>query len=120
MRIIYFVVVLFAIVACDTDSEKYTEIVYINDGAIQCESDGMSVIETAQVLIDNGIDVIKSQCGYLSGVVVAAQCGLGDININLHTIPIQNLPDAQSLGFESVLTLRRDDDIGYVVIECPE
>ncbi len=95
------------------------EIVYINDGAIQCESGGLSEAETAQQLIDNGIDVSSSMCGYLSGVAVAAQCGLGDVNINLHVINIQNIPDALELGFKPVSSLKRDDDSGYVVIQCP-
>ena len=120
MKYYYFVVILFGIVSCGSGKNDNHEIVYINDGAIQCESEGMSQQETAQILINGGIDVIKSQCGYLSGIDVAAQCGLGDNNINLHTINIQNLIDAQALGFDTVLTLNRDDDIGYVIIECSE
>ena len=118
MRFTYFATLLFVIVGCNTNTDIDTKIVYIDDGAIQCEYEGMSEIETAQILIDNGMDVLKSQCGYLSGIAVAAQCGLGDTSINLHTIPIQNLPDAQSLGYDSVSTLKRDNDIGYVITEC--
>jgi len=75
--------------------------------------------QTAQILIAKGINVVASQCGYLSGVAVAAQCGLGDINIHLHTINARNLPEAQALGFKSVSTLKREDDTGYVIIDCP-
>jgi hypothetical protein len=94
------------------------EIIYIDDGAVQCESKGLSKEQTAQKLIDNGIDVIDSQCGYLSNFVVPTLCGLGDTNINLHTINAQNLSDAQALGFESVSTLKRGDDIGYGIAAC--
>ncbi len=100
-----------------TANENY-EIIYIDDGAVQCEAKGSSKEETAQKLIDNGINVIDSQCGYLSNLMVATLCGLGDTNINLHTINAENLSDAQALGFESVSTLKRDDDIGYVITDC--
>jgi len=102
------------------ETNKELEIVYINDGAIQCESQGMSELETAQTLIDNGIDVLRSQCGFQSDIAVVAVCGAGDVNINLHTINSQNLSDAQALGFESVSTLKNDVDRGYVLIDCPQ
>ena len=98
-------------------NENYA-IIYINDGAVQCESKGLSKEQTAQKLIDNGIDVVDSQCGYLSNIVVPTLCGLGDANINLHIINAQDLSKAQTLGFESVLTLKRGDDIGYVIEDC--
>ncbi len=107
------------VVGCNHDADENTGLVYIDDGAIQCESNGLSVEQTAQILIDGGIAVTSSYCGYLSGIAVAAQCGLGDININLHKINIQNISDAKKLGFESVVSLRNGDDIGYVIIECP-
>lgn len=99
--------------------ENY-EIVYINNGAVQCESKGLSKEQTARILIDNDIDVIDSQCGYLSNLMVAALCGLGDTNINLHTINAQDLVGAQALGFKSVSTLKRDDDKGYAIGNCPK
>ena len=94
------------------------ETVYIDDGAIQCGFYGLSEEETAQMLINNGIDVIESQCGFLTGMDIAAQCGLGDVNINLHLIDAQNLRDAQALGFESVSVLERSDDTGYAITAC--
>ena len=95
-------------------------IVYINNGSIQCESDGLAPAATAQTLMDNGIEVTLSQCGRLTGLAVAAQCGLGNININVHTINPGNLADAEALGFKSVATLKQDADKGYAIIECPE
>ena len=105
---------------CNHDTDVNYELVYIDDGALQCESDGLSAEQTAQILINNGIDVVSSYCGYLSGIAVAAQCGLGDTNINLHNVNVQNIPDARELGFESVSSLKNNDDIGYVIIECPD
>ena len=123
MRCVQVILVSLILIGCNHESDggnlsESQEIVYINDGTVQCESEGLSEIETAQQLIDNGIDVISSMCGFLSGIAVAAQCGLGDVNINLHIVNIQNVADAQELGFEPVSSLKRANDKGYVIIEC--
>ncbi len=104
--------------AGDSNVEESDSIVYIETGAIQCEADGVSQAETAQLLTVNGINVIDSQCGDLTGVVVAAQCGLPGTDINIHTIPFQNLAGALALGFKSVTALKQDEDAGYMVREC--
>jgi len=96
------------------------ELIYIDNSAVQCESPGLTEKETAQILIDNDIDVINSKCGYLSDIAVAALCGLGDTKINLHKITSQNLQDAKALGYEPVSTLKNGDNVGYEVIDCPE
>jgi hypothetical protein len=59
---------LIVITACTNGNDVNTnhEIVYINDAAIQCEFEGLSEIETAQILIDSSIDVLQSQCGYVT------------------------------------------------------
>ncbi|MFC1751380.1 hypothetical protein ACFL2V_21595 [Pseudomonadota bacterium] len=109
---------------CNHDKEPSVlngnDLIYINDGAIQCETEGMTTTESAQLLINKGIDVISSYCGFLTGIEAATQCGLGDTNINIHEINSQNVPDAQEVGFEPVSTLKQETDIGYQIIECPE
>jgi hypothetical protein len=102
----------------DTGDDRVT--IFINNGAIQCESDGLSEQETAQQLVDNGIDVVNSTCGMLTGVAVPTVCGEGDIYINLHVIYSQNLPDAQALGFEIVSALKTEDGVGYMILGCEE
>ena len=59
---------LVVITACTNGNDVNTnqEIVYIKDAAIQCEFEGLSEIETAQILIDSGIDVLQSQCGCIT------------------------------------------------------
>ncbi|MGD8912518.1 MAG: hypothetical protein PVI97_08245 [Candidatus Thiodiazotropha sp.] len=104
----------------EKDSDESQETVYINNGAIQCESEGLSELETAQQLIDNGIDVILSTCGVLTGISTVTVCGAEDIRINLHVINAQNLADAQELGFESVSSLKNEDGIGYMILGCEE
>jgi hypothetical protein len=102
------------------DSDENQVTVYKNNGAIQCESEGLSELETAQQLIDNGIDVILSTCGILTGVSVLTVCGAENIYINLHVINTQNLADAEELGFESVSSLKNEDDSGYMILGCEE
>ena len=125
MRILNVMVISLSAAVCAGNSVNATaagnhETVYINNGSIQCESDGLSPAATAQTLMDNGIEVTLSQCGRLTGLAVAAQCGLGNININVHTINPGNLADAEALGFKSVAILKQDDDKGYAIIECRE
>ncbi len=90
-------------------------IVYIDDMAIQCESPGLSEIETAQQLIDVGIDIIASMCGSFTAAVITI-CGAQTTGINLHIINIQNVVDAQELGFEPVSSLIVENDRGYDII----
>ena len=115
-----YLLLLFIITVGSSCNETSTgnEVVYINNGAIQCESKGLSEVETAQILINEGIDVLKSQCAYITGIAIAAQCGLGGSNINLHTLNTQNLVDAQTLGFLSISELQKGDDPGYKIIDC--
>lgn len=96
------------------------KMVYINNGSIQCESKGLAPATTAQTLIDHDIEVMQSQCGRLSGMAVAAQCGLGDININIHTINTDKLAGAEALGFQPVATLKNDSGAGYTINDCRE
>ncbi len=109
---------------CDYEKEPDILIdnvlVYINNAAIQCETKGMSTTESAQLLINKGVDVISSYCGFLTGVTIATQCGLGDTQINLHEINSENIPDAQKSGFEPVSSLKLESDKGYQIIACQE
>jgi hypothetical protein len=43
-------------------------LVYTSREALQCESDGITPAESAQRLIDAGVDVIESTCGLITGV----------------------------------------------------
>jgi len=95
-------------------------LVYINNGSIQCESKGLAPAVTAQTLVEHDINVTLSQCGTLSGLAVPAQCGTGNININVHTIDPADLADAEKLGFKPVAALKNGGDKGYEITECQE
>lgn len=106
-----------SLIACNSSDDQRVY-VYIDDGAIQCESPGLSVEKTAQPLIDYGVDVFESSCAYITGIAIAAQCGLGDSNINIHLIDKENVIDAQNIGYEPVSTLVDDGYLGYETVEC--
>ena len=119
MKILAILAITLGIAGCnDTQTESDSAWVYINDGAVQCEFDGLNKTQTAQNLIDYNVEVIESNCGYISGIEVAAQCGLGDSNINLHLINEEQVADAQNIGYELVSTLENDNDVGYEIIDC--
>ena len=119
---------IFALASCnssesDTAPKKDSqtidfELIYISNGAVQCEFTGYTPDETAQTLINNGIDVLSSYCGTLTGVATNSVCGASTTFINLHEINPQNLTDAEKLGFASVTELDADAEIGYEIIEC--
>ena len=126
MKSVYLLLVIF-LAGCagqvpqdEHKKEQETEtLVYIDNNAVQCESDGFSPDETAQVLRDNGISVSESFCGYLTGVVVAAVCGMGNSAINLHRIDNGDVVAAGELGFVPVSLLEIAEDKGYMEADCP-
>ena len=104
--------------ACANIVPSETVVVYINSGAIQCESDGKTGAETALLLSNKNISVTKTECGYIANIAVIAMCGGPTTDINVHTIPVSDLEKALALGFENVETLKQKDHIGYDVSEC--
>jgi len=122
MRQYVFLISILFIGGCGDDSSsqtaKDTALVYINSGAIQCEYDGMTTEETADVLTNSGIDVLESACATMTGLAVMAVCGAGTTNINVHSIPSANVADAEEIGFANVSTLKNEFDSGYLVSEC--
>ena len=106
--------------ACANTASEQNVSVYINNGAIQCESDGKTGTETAMLLTAQGIEVSQNQCGHLSNIAVVAMCGGPATNINVHQIRESDLAKAQALGFENVETLKQDNHKGYDVSDCNE
>lgn len=168
MKVLYFMVLLFAVSACSSDREEkssakdntasttksasadkhshddhdhghnhseahddehsaekneekanpYDGILYIETGAVQCQAQGVTHLETAQLLIDNGIEVLESQCADLSGEGVVIQCALVGPDINVHTVAPENHARALAMGFKSTSSLKQDEDAGYTVKDC--
>ena len=80
-------------------------LVYEGRQSLQCGTRGLTTQESAQKLVNGGIDVVLSNCGVITGVVYAAVCGAGTGEILIHEIRAVNLPDAEKRGFKSVVTL---------------
>lgn len=100
------------------DGDTSHAVVYISDGSKQCETQSLAPAQTAQTLINAGIDVTKSECGRITGMSVITACGASTLQINLHTIHEANIPDAEDLGFSSVRALTSQTGVGYEVVDC--
>ncbi len=90
--------------ACGSDSESSTVKVYKHDGRIQCEESPDTLTQMRLELARAGIDVICAQIGS-PGYSAPAVCGAASATINVYTIHKSNLPDAEKLGFYSVIEL---------------
>ncbi len=99
-------VVTLLLVACPEDSITPVDtLVYVDREVRQCESDGVSLESSAQLLINAGIDVLQSSCGIRTGVLYPDVCGGATADILVHEIRSVNLPDAEPLGFQEIGTL---------------
>jgi len=105
--------------ACVSTTENNTTSVYINNGAIQCESTGKRAAETADLLKVHQVDVLDTQCANLTDVAVIAMCGGPTTQVHIHRIASNQLDMALALGFESLSTLKQGDNLGYRVKSCP-
>jgi hypothetical protein len=92
-------------------------LVYIDSGAQQCESKGLLPRASAERLIDAGVDVLTSDCGVLTGVLLPAVCGAPTGDILVHEIRAANLPEAERLGFMGVATIAGAGH-GYTLVDC--
>lgn len=108
-------VALFLLAGCaevaDDGAESRTRVadgdvakVYKGDGQTQCHDNGADEDVMARELTDAGIDVLCSQKGS-DGYAYCQACGCGAGTINVYTIHVQNVPDAESLGFAPVSDL---------------
>jgi hypothetical protein len=71
----------------------------------QCSPPAVTRAQSAAKLTSAGIDVRRSSCGHIEGVVYPAVCGAGTGEILLHDIPDESLAAAEAAGFQSADTL---------------
>lgn len=96
-------------------------LVFMDRGAKQCESDGQTPEANAQVLIGAGIDVLRSTCGFRTGVAFPAVCGGPTADILVHEIRHVNVVHAEPLGFRLVETLvDAQAGTGYRIVDCAD
>jgi len=81
-------------------------LVYEGRQAVQCGSRGLTTGQSAQKLINGGIDVLASNCGVVTGVAYPALCGQPTGEILIHEIRSVNVPDAEQHGFNPVVELQ--------------
>lgn len=110
-------VILF-VSGCMSTSQQEPTLVYINSGEIQCGSEGETVNETAQLLMDKNIPVRDSLCAQRLDITVIMMCGGPTTKINLHQISKTDLAIAQALGFKDVGVLKQSDNSGYELTSC--
>ena len=97
---------------CTNAVETSKTQVYIKDGSKQCFGGGATKEQTQKDLTDHGIEVYKSSCGTISGMMTMAVCGGPTLSINVHTIDADKLSQAKALGFKPVSSLREGYDEG--------
>ena len=97
-----------------SNDEKETATVFEEKNSIQCGPSGLSIEESAQRLVDTGIDVIQSDCAYNNLITVISLCGTRTSEILVHKIPVQNVADAEGGDF----TNTNEIDNEYSVYEC--
>jgi len=94
-----------------------TVLIYTDKNSTQCNEDGMSLSETSALLVSEGINIVTSQCGVLTGLAVVSLCGANDLQINIHEIYSAHTKKALSLGFKLMPDIAQKDR-GYKIIPC--
>lgn len=99
------------------DSENI--FVYIERGNKQCENDGLTNEESVGILVYEGIDVLSTTCGALTGVVLPATCGLRSGELIVHEIREVNEVDAEKIGYRNIEKLISEElGLDYSLYEC--
>lgn len=100
------------------EANAATTMVFTSSDAKQCEFDGHPPSKTASTLKHAKVRVLRSHCGQRTGVMVAAMCGRGTTNINLHEIHSEDLPQAINIGYRPVSELMQGKQLGYQIVTC--
>ena len=131
MKLVILLASVFALSACsylsskDTegetrivDDEEITVIkVYILKGRAHCQDDsGEEVGDTKSQLQSESVRVYSSECGVITGKQPPTLCGEPTLHINIHGINQNQLPEAESLGFEQVTSIT--EELGFEIEPC--
>jgi hypothetical protein len=95
-------------------------VVYEGRGRLQCDfTGGITPAQSAMKLTGAGVDVLRSGCGVMTGVVFAAVCGGSSGELLLHEIRAENRETAEQLGFAPAQELvSRVSETGYAWVDC--
>ncbi len=126
MKIVTTILLAFCLISCGSEND-FNElpaeniIVYISEGSTQCNDDGINFSDSAQTLINTGIDVLATHCRFTTGLDSLAVCGAQTTSIIAHEIRNVNLKDANDLGYEDIKSLVDEDlMLGYEIRACSE
>lgn len=107
--------------SCNMDSVAQNIVVYIDKANTQCNMDGLGIKQSEQTLIDAGVDVIKTMCGYKTGLAYPAVCGGNTSDIIAHKIASTDLNNAKQYGYQAISTLVDTDNmLGYEIGPCAD
>ncbi|KXF81716.1 hypothetical protein [Enterovibrio coralii] len=98
--------------------QPQTTTVYIPKGAIQCESEGMTLSDSTKRLASVGVKSLSAQCGDLTGVMNAAVCGGETGKIIVHSIASKEVLLAAEAGYKNANELKSADGLGYTMFDC--
>ncbi len=120
MKNIY-LVILFLLTACSgddsDDSENATTVVLINGSNVNCGSGvGFGIEQSELDLTSAGIDVISSVCGFAVDDQGARSCDPFD-TIYSHEVQVENVVDAQALGYITVDELDEDFQLEFMAVD---
>ena len=83
-------------------AEDDTIEVFKPDGSLQCEDDeGISLTEMARDLRRQGIGIVDSRKGH-DGIFRMTMCGASTGNINIFSIFMRDLTEAEDIGFREL------------------
>ncbi len=126
MKTVTTILLVFCLISCGSEDDSNglpaeNIIVYISEGSTQCNDDGINSSDSAQTLINTGIDVLATLCGFTTGLDRLTVCGAQTNSIIAHEIRKVNLIDANNLGYEDIESLVDEDNmLGYETRACSE
>lgn len=96
-----------------------TVTVYKSKNAVQCETSGMSVHDSANTLSSYGVTVKSSHCGVLTETMFASVCGAKTGDIVFHDIGAREEALAVELGYTNIDSLKTAElASGYAAVDC--
>lgn len=123
MKIITLVLLTILLSACggedSSSSTTHDAKVYTFTGQTQCNNDGKTKDEAMMSLIENGIDVLQTECGHQSGVLTSDVCGGSTSYFYAFTIRSVNLEHAEEINYFSLDNLVDEENgVDYQLYEC--
>ena len=92
-------VALLALTGCSGSEEEGSVKVVAETKGLSCDtSSGIKVSALRQILVDNGIAVTQTTCGFVDGIFLAV-CGPPDGGLAFFVVPESKVPLAKGLGF---------------------